>query len=261
MDDVLLPHLDRLPALPAGCSTERFPAARPGWAAALHRLMTGPGHAPPPAQAVLPGVHVGRAYVDLSFGQMHVRGALGGPGMPLLLLHGLPGSARAMRPVLERWAGQRPVLAPDLPGAGESDALPDATPDAVLAALLILCDQLMPGPLEVEGSGTGAILARALHRRDPGRFILGTLDAMPLPGATPPEPGLFAPHPFGAHLLAAWHHVRDAAILGGWERREPAPFDTLDQDSLHLAAIELVKARADPAPLIAALLALELAET
>ena len=255
-DDVLLPHLDRLPTLPPGCAVEQFPAARPGYAAALHRhmLASGRGEAPAPAQATLPQGRAGWAYVDLPDGQLHVRGSLGGSGQPLLLLHALPGSSLQYAAALDRTAGQRPAVAPDLPGAGDSDVWPEAGPAGATSALVALCDRMGFGATEVCGDGTGALLARWLHRRDPGRFALGTLTSLPRPDAAPPEAGRFAPDPVGAHLLAAWHHVRDSAILGGWERREPAPFDMLDADALHAAAVELAKARSDPAELIGGLL-------
>lgn len=257
LDDVLLSHLDRLPALPAGCEVERFPAARPAYAVALHRhmLASGTGNAPAPAQAGLPQGRVGRAYLDFPGAQMHVRGVLGGGGKPLLLLHALPGSSLAWETELDRMAGQRPVAAPDLPGAGDSEEWPESGAEGVVSALVALCDRLGFGATDVSGTGTGAVLAHGLTRRDPARFALGTLMDLPRPDAVPPEVGLFAPNPVGAHLLAAWHHVRDAAILGGWEAREPVPFDALDADTLHAAAVELVKARSDPAGLIGELLA------
>src|SRR5579883_372697 len=100
-------------------------------------------------------------------------------------------------------------------------------------ALVAFCDALGLDAVEVEARGTGTWLARTLHTRDPARFALGSLHDEPAPDAQPPAPGSFAPHPMGAHLFAAWHHVRDAAILGGWERRQPPRFDTLDPDTLH----------------------------
>jgi len=240
-DDVLLPHLDRLPP---GCETERFPPSGPDWAAALHRrfLRTATDAASAPAQ------NTRCSYVDLSGGQLHVRGTIQGGGEPLLLLHALPGSSHGMLTLMERKARTRPVLAPDLPGAGESDAFEGDPVDILLA----LCDRLGLKRTGLIGYGTGAILAMLLNRRDPDRFPIESLRNLPRPGAVPPGP--FTPDRHGGHLFAAWHHVRDAAILGGWERREPAPFDMLDADALHAATVELLKARADPSPLIRRLL-------
>ena len=129
-----------------------------------------------------------------------------------------------------------------------------------MGAVAALCDRLGLGAMDVAGAGTGAILALALGRRDQARFVVTALADLPTPDAAPPEPGLFRPHPAGAHLMSSWFHVRDAAILGGWETRRPAPFATLDADALHASAVEVLKARADPAPAIRQLLALPFRE-
>ena len=144
------------------------------------------------------------------------------------------------------------MVAPDLPGSGDSDPI-DGDPADVLAAL---CDRLGFQDMDVAGSGTGAILALALARRSPGRFAVKALADFPTQAAVPPAPGLFQPHPAGAHLTAAWLHARDAAILGPWETRRPAPFASLDADALHATTVELLKARTDPAPAVEHLLAL-----
>jgi pimeloyl-ACP methyl ester carboxylesterase len=44
---------------------------------------------------------------------------------PLLLLHGFPGSARMFRHVVPALSQVADVIAPDLPGFGESDVLPE----------------------------------------------------------------------------------------------------------------------------------------
>lgn len=52
-----------------------------------------------------------------------------GAGWPLLLLHGAWGSAVEWKSVLPEFAHRYLVLAPDLPGSGESDTPPDTSPD------------------------------------------------------------------------------------------------------------------------------------
>ncbi len=252
MDDVLLPHLLRLPdSLPPGSTVARFPAEPSGWMQAVHaHLLAAASGAAPDLAARTDRTF----YADLPGGQLLVRGRLAGPGRPLLFLHGLPGSSLDAVGALARHDG--PAIAPDLPGFGDSDTLPGDPADIVVA----LCDCLGLGAMDVAGCGTGAVLALVLARRDPARFTAGELANLPAPDAVPPEPGLFQPHPAGAHLLSAWFHERDAAILGGWETRRPAPFASLDADALHARTVELLKARADPVPAIRQLLALPFRE-
>jgi len=50
-----------------------------------------------------------------------------GTGPPLVLIHGLGGSHVNWDPVLEILAGERDVIAVDMPGFGASDPLPDST--------------------------------------------------------------------------------------------------------------------------------------
>ena len=52
-----------------------------------------------------------------------------GDGAPLVLLHGGAGSWRHWLPTIEAFRGERMVVAPDLPGLGESADVPDAAED------------------------------------------------------------------------------------------------------------------------------------
>lgn len=65
-----------------------------------------------------------------------------GAGDPLLLLHPLGGDRDVWRPVLDRLAAEREVVALDLPGFGSSPALSAGvvpTPDALAAAVAGFC--------------------------------------------------------------------------------------------------------------------------
>ncbi len=103
-----------------------------------------------------------------------------GSGKPLLLIHGLGGSWRSWGPVLDDLAAAREVIAVDLPGFGETPALPrevsirtlaDAVTDFLSANNLTRVDAV--------GSSMGARLVLELARRgvlgavvslDPGGF-------------------------------------------------------------------------------------------
>ncbi len=64
----------------------------------------------------------------------------------VLLLHGTPNSARMFREVMPALAPAAYVIAPDLPGHGESDALPQVTFAAIGQAIVELLDRLEVGP-------------------------------------------------------------------------------------------------------------------
>lgn len=59
-----------------------------------------------------------------------------GSGPPLVLLHGVGHRRQAWYPVVDRLAEHRELFLVDLPGHGESDALPDGPPVQVLGAEL-----------------------------------------------------------------------------------------------------------------------------
>jgi pimeloyl-ACP methyl ester carboxylesterase len=65
---------------------------------------------------------------------------------PVLLLHGMPNSARFFRGVIPILARDAYVVAPDLPAYGESDPLPAASFDAMTDAVSELLEHLGAGP-------------------------------------------------------------------------------------------------------------------
>ncbi|MFI6805318.1 alpha/beta fold hydrolase [Streptomyces luteogriseus] len=90
-----------------------------------------------------------------------------GSGEPLLLLHGIGHHRQAWEPVIPALAAERDVIAIDLPGCGDSPALPDGmahdlpTMSTVLKALF--------GALEIDrphvaGNSLGGLLALDLAR-------------------------------------------------------------------------------------------------
>ncbi|MFD6287698.1 alpha/beta fold hydrolase [Streptomyces sp. NPDC060205] len=90
-----------------------------------------------------------------------------GSGEPLLLLHGIGHHRQAWDPVVDLLATERDVIAVDLPGFGESPALPEgldhdlATMNAALAAL---CETLELDRPHVAGNSLGGLLALELGR-------------------------------------------------------------------------------------------------
>ncbi|OAH16128.1 alpha/beta fold hydrolase [Streptomyces jeddahensis] len=90
-----------------------------------------------------------------------------GAGEPLLLLHGIGHHRQAWDPVIDILATERDVIAVDLPGFGESPALPDGLAydlSTVVPALGSLCTALEIERPHVAGNSLGGLLALELGR-------------------------------------------------------------------------------------------------
>ncbi|MFJ4468667.1 alpha/beta fold hydrolase [Streptomyces sp. NPDC089424] len=97
-----------------------------------------------------------------------------GAGEPLVLLHGIGHHRQVWDPVVPVLAVERDVICVDLPGCGESPALPDGlthdlpTTTAVLAALFEALGLERP---HVAGNSLGGLLALALGRDGLARSV------------------------------------------------------------------------------------------
>jgi pimeloyl-ACP methyl ester carboxylesterase len=92
-----------------------------------------------------------------------------GTGPPLVLLHGLGGERHVWAPVIERIRAEREVLNVDLPGFGESAALPDGddvAPGALAASIGALVDVLGIERPHVAGNSLGGWVALEMARQD-----------------------------------------------------------------------------------------------
>ena len=168
-----------------------------------------------------------RQFVDLEHGQLHLRTA--GEGRPLLPIHGSPGSALQLVPMIARFAATHRVIAPDTPGNGDSPALPMAEPTIgdFARVQLQLLDALGIDKVDVYGTHTGAATAVELALLAPERVGRLVLDGV----------GLFTPevrdemlaryaHPFtpdleGAYLARAFTFCRDMFLFFPWYDRTP----------------------------------------
>jgi pimeloyl-ACP methyl ester carboxylesterase len=90
-----------------------------------------------------------------------------GSGDPLVLIHPLGADVVVWEPVFERLAGERDVIAVDLPGFGSSPALAngaDPTPQALAAAVGSFLDTLGLDRVHVAGNSLGGWVALELAR-------------------------------------------------------------------------------------------------
>ncbi len=157
--------------------------------------------------------------------QWHVRSAAG-TGRPLLALHDLGSSARALDGVLAGLAGTRPIWAPDLPGHGQTDALDATLPDEIAARVLALLDALGAAGFDVLAEGASAALALALAARRPGtRVLLANPRALArdtLPTLAAHLPPDLAADNAGSHLFRAWGYLKDRELYSPWRERTAA---------------------------------------
>jgi haloalkane dehalogenase len=212
------------------------------------------------------------SFLALADGQMHLRRSQAGAGRTLLVLHDLGGSATGLDPLLGGIIGSRLLVAPDLPGHGESRDLTATTPDEIAALLLQALDELQVKHCDMLAVGASAAIVAALLRRDAKR--LGRIALVePIPGpahdkrgfAGPLLPDLTADNA-GSHLTRAWMYLRDRALYFPWhdrstatqlaQARPPRPVE------LQRALIDLLKSRPGlPSQLEAALVSLDLSSS
>jgi pimeloyl-ACP methyl ester carboxylesterase len=116
-----------------------------------------------------------------------------GTGEPLVLLHPLGGDRGVWAPVFERLACERDVIAVDMPGFGESAALPDgdpATPAALADAVAGLMADLGVERPHVAGNSLGGWVALELALRRGARSVTAIAPAGLWPQPLAPRRGV-----------------------------------------------------------------------
>lgn len=96
-------------------------------------------------------------------------GAVSDP--PILLLHGFPSSARTFRKVIPALSKTARVIAPDLPGFGESDVLASPSFDSFGEAVSELLDHLSVGPRYIYLHDFGAPVGLHIAMRTPEQVL------------------------------------------------------------------------------------------
>ena len=194
---------------------------------------------------------ISRAFADLPGRQVHYRHA-GTGGVPLLMLHASPASARQLEPLIGAMAASRRVIAPDRPGNGDSAPLPIAVPEIAdyAAAELEFLDVLGIGQIDVYGSHTGAFVAAELAILAGPRVRRVILDGIALFSAEQTLDYLahYAPEQepdlAGLYLHWAFMFCRDQSLFFPWfkPRSECArPVGLPSAEALHAAVIDVLK--------------------
>lgn len=242
---------------PPACSVEHIPSPLSAWRTRVLDLLR-TADLPPAtftsrARPAWPGAGRQRqCYIDLVAGQLRVRlcGSRSG-AVPLLLLHDVPGGSCSVEPLAGALATDRPVLALDLPGLGESHPLPYPSLGSYVTALLEMLEALDCGPVDVVAEGLGASFAIALAAHHPaavrrlvldGLALLRTRDRRTVTRQYCPP---LVPDRYGTQLLLAWQQLRDAEASWPWfdrsaaaaRRHDPA----VEPGQRHAALVEIAK--------------------
>ena len=185
----------------------------------------------PPGPAPVAGT-INRSYVMTRHGQLLVR-RIPGAGRPLVMLHASPTSSALLEPLMRELAANRPVIALDTAGNGDSDP-PRGDGPFDLADFASIASEalagLAPDEFDLYGTHTGAMIAMEVAISNPRvrRLILDGVtmfDDGDRPGLLPREEVLanylprFEPSWDGTHLTAAWHFRRAFTTYWPWFRR------------------------------------------
>ncbi len=218
VDDVLYPHLDALGELPDCVRPQRLPADDIAWAEAVRAALTC-AYDPSIAAATGTVMASDRHMLRVPGGCIGVIDHAG-PGRPIVLLPGIPGSARG-EDALARALGRR-VLAVDLPGIAGSVLPGDADAAAIAASIHAAVLQLGIAACDVVGLGESAAIAGMVRERCGGGLVL--VDPVPDADRAAMIEHMtdVTPRREGGHLLAAWHQLRDAGLWRPWFRTDPA---------------------------------------
>ena len=93
------------------------------------------------------------------------------PAIPILFLHGVGSDKSAWAPQVAHFGKQRPALALDCPGYGESRLRPAADRDGFAAAMFEALDALAIERAHICGLSLGGVVAIAMHHQAPRRCV------------------------------------------------------------------------------------------
>lgn len=224
--DSLIHALDLLGELPDGCWTARMPRDLEAAAEAYADIFVErrvDGVTPPAPDAAPIAGRVSRSYIGIGGSQLMVYRAGGGKARALVMVPHAPGGADMLEPLMMGLAETRPVIAFDLPGNGDSDAVGSAGPsiEGYTDALAELIDALDLGSFDLYGHNAGASVALEYARRNPGagKLVLDGVMCLDEPARLALAPAYappIQPKWDGSHLIGLWHALRNEQLFWPW---------------------------------------------
>ena len=257
--DPLSAHLDRLPPLKASQKALKLPtgdavrALRDEWLAqhAGQKAAPAPSYVPPSDAGVRARI------IALADGrEIFLREAGKDDAPPLFLVHDAPGSSHMHLALILALSVHYHVIAPDLPGCGESAPLSTVTPDiADFSGVVRAAAEAMGlDSFQLHGIGFGSHVALHLARTAPQMVQSTILQSMPMPDSSEVADMLEHMAPpitlkaDGSHWYATWQMLRDSLIFWPWYRSDnPQNLRRIDlardfdADSLHDRTVEIMK--------------------
>ncbi len=222
-DDLLYPHLARLPDLPDCVSVEAHSYDVNAWADRIESFFketvsgtTAP--VPPRTQSIS-----GRAWSEIiKVNDQPVRVRRNGTNKgDILILHDIPGSSALEDRLANGLAKQGNVVVPDLPGIGLS-AAPGTDADRLLALLAELVRLTMTDKFTIIARGLSARLGIRLAQQLTGikaltlikPLVVGDIENFAQRHIAAREPDNE-----GTHLTRMWYSVRDGELYWPWFER------------------------------------------
>jgi pimeloyl-ACP methyl ester carboxylesterase len=247
-EDMLFPHLDRLPPMQPGQRIEPLAYDPPAKCRAIVAFAQSlPLGAPVerPVPAGFAGANPAVQFVGRSFVRSY-----GDRGAPtVMLLHDMPGSGLVLHERALALSGATHVVVPDLPGCGESGIADGPPIEVAVDALVAIAQALGVQEFAVAAWGCASVVAAALALRD-GSGVTELLLERAI-AADPEVAARIAPdlplRDEGSHWLTAWLMVRDNQIYDPWfagtVAAQRATQGNFDAQWLHDQTFEIIKAR------------------
>lgn len=181
-------------------------------------------------------MQITRHFVDVGARRVHYRRCGSGPA--LLMVHQSPRSSTEYEALMQQWGADFTCIAPDTPGFGQSDPLPDADAniDAFADAVVDLLDALGLDRVGAYGFHSGGIILVNALKRHPQRFTCLAVGGYAV--WTPEEMALFGdsylpafrPSDYGEHLTWVWNRVLEQSWFFPWFAVDPAYALTVAHD-------------------------------
>jgi pimeloyl-ACP methyl ester carboxylesterase len=178
---------------------------------------------------------VERRFVDVGGRRVHYRRV--GIGPPVVMLHASPASSEMLLGEMQAASSYFTCFAFDMPGFGDSDALPGESPGVrdVAAATAAAMQALGLPPCPVFGTHSGTAIGLELAVGWPHLLTGLVLDGVPLFNDAEMDDvfrdyfTIFPPDPLGGHFTQTWIRFRDQFTWFPWSSRDVRRLNAIDR--------------------------------